>query len=161
MVASTRWSQEADANGLRGQFFNHCCEISSRCHISTIRHTWGGIPPILGQSLRTLARWTNRPSSPTTSSNGQNCTRGGPAMTTFFLVACRVNMTFVYFISNSVARICVSVLCLCPLRAVSSATFRTMGKMLAVFMQTQWSSKSRSTVNLEGSCAMLRIKSSA
>jgi len=121
----------------------------------------GRHPPNTGQSLRTLARWTNRPSSPTTSSNGQNCTRGGPAMTTFFLVACRVNMTFVYFISNSVACICVSVICLCPSRAVLSTTFRTMGRMLAVFMQTQWSSRSRSTVNLEGSCAMLRIKSSA
>lgn len=37
MVAMTRWSQAADANGFRGQFFNHCCGVS-RFHISTIHN---------------------------------------------------------------------------------------------------------------------------
>jgi len=132
MVAMTKWSHAADANALRGQFLSHC-----------------------------LARCTNRPSSETTSSKGQNCTRGGPAITTFFLVACRVNITLEYFNSNSELFMCVCVVRVGVSGLVSATAFWTNGRTIDVFMQMLWSSNSRSTVSLEVSCTILMIKFSA
>ena len=90
MVAITKWSHAAEANGFRAQFFSHCFHN----RISQLQTT-------CEQDIHTLARWTNLPNSPTISSKGQNCTRGGPEMTTFFFVAWRVNFTLVYFSLNS------------------------------------------------------------